>query len=388
MVKRWIARRYGDSISHSMGYNTKTIRRFEDTIDFSLGDPDFHTSEQIIKKAFEDALKGHTHYTDFFGDPELIEEICKFYQEDFGCFVDKREVMVTTSGCHALWLAMQAIINDGEEVILTDPHFTPYSEQIKMAGGIPKYLPTFEKEKFEVNPSRLETLITEKTKAVILNIPNNPTGACLDLNTLYEIGEICQSYDLIVIADHCYSNFSFGKEFVPIFSLPQMKERTISTESFSKNYAMTGWRIGYTVAHESIIQVMKEINENNVFTAPSISQRAAIYALRYRKSISAPIIKEIEKRMGYAYRRVNKIPKLSSILPDGGMYLFVNIKNTGLPSHVISQKIFEESHILILPGTMFGQYGEGYLRLALTVNIEKMEEAFDRIEKMDIFKMK
>ncbi|NLM44446.1 MAG: pyridoxal phosphate-dependent aminotransferase, partial [Clostridiales bacterium] len=382
---RFISKRYWNLVPTAMSESGCRINQYEDIINLSLGDPDLNTDERIIDGAMKDAKLGHTHYTDFFGDPELREEILKYFKEDFDLNFEDDEVMVTTSGCHAMWLVLEAILDDGDEVIIHEPYFTPYPQQIELARGKPITLETYEDEEFQINVDRLEKLITNRTKAVIINTPNNPTGVCFSRKTMEDIAEVAIKHDLIVIADDIYTSFSYAEPFIPMVSLPGMKERTITIGSFSKNFVMTGWRIGYVMAPEYLIETIKNINENNVFTAPSVSQRAAIYALRLRKDICPPIIEEYKKRMMYAYERVCRIPNMSCLPPKGSIYLFVNIKNTGLSSEEVCDKLLKEAHILALPGNAFGKCGEGYIRLALTVNIDKLKEAFDRIENMDIF---
>lgn len=384
MKHKFISKRYWNSISTPMGESASLLNKFDDIIDFSLGDPDFTTPEPIIDLAMKDAKDGHTHYTDFYGDPELRDEITKFYKDEYGLDVRREEIMVTTSGCHAMWLVLEAILDDGDEVIVPDPYFTPYPQQVQLTRGKPVFLPTYEEEMFEINVERLEKLITNRTKALIVNTPNNPTGTCFKRKTMEDIARVAKRHDLIVIADDVYTEFSFEEPFIPMVTIDGMRERTITISSFSKNFAMTGWRIGYILAPDFIIKIVKDINENNVFTAPSISQRAALHALRMRKEICPPIVNEIKDRMMYAYDRICKIPKLSCLPPRGSMYLFVNIKETGLNSIEFCDVLLKEAHIVALPGIAFGNCGEGYIRLALTIGIPEMKEAFDRIEKISV----
>lgn len=386
MKHRFISKRYWNLIETAMGESGSLSSQFDDIINFSLGDPDLITDERIIDAAMKDAKLGHTHYTDFFGDPELRSEIVKYFKEDFDLDYETEEVMITTSGCHAMWLVLEAILDDGDEVIIHEPCFTPYPQQIELTRGKTVVLETYEDEEFQVNVERLEKLITNRTKAIIINTPNNPTGVCFSRKTMEDIARIAVKYDLIIIADDIYSSFSYDEPFIPIASLDGMKERTITIGSFSKNFVMTGWRIGYVLAPEYIIKTIKNINENNVFTAPSISQRAAIYALRLRKSITANIVEEYKRRMMYTYERICNIPNMSCLPPKGSIYLFVNIKKTGLTSEEVCGRLLNEAHILALPGNTFGRCGEGFIRLALTVSIDKLKEAFDRIEVMDIFR--
>ena len=386
MKHKFIAKRYWKDQSTAMGQSDVLAKTFDDVINLSLGDPDLTTHELIIEKAFEDAKAGHTKYTDFRGDPELRSEICKFYKEEYGMDVADEEVFVSASACLGMYLALEAIVDDGDEVILQAPYFTPYPQQVELARGIPVELPTYEEDDFQINIDRLESLITERTKALVINSPSNPTGNCLTVETMEKIGAIAEKYDLIVISDDIYTSFSYQNPFVPFASLPGMKERTIILNSFSKNFTMTGWRVGNIIAPDYIIRTVQQINENVVFTAPSISQRAAIYALRNRETVQPEMVAEYKKRMFFAAEKINEIPKMSVICPPkGSFYLFINIKKSGLTSEEAADVILRKAHVLMLPGNAFGNCGEGYLRIACTVGVDKLGEAMDRIKKISEF---
>ena len=383
MKHKFIAKRYWKDQSTAMGQSDVMAKSFDDVIDLSLGDPDLTTDIRIINAAFEDTKVGHTKYTDFRGDPELRQEICRFYKEEYNMDVADEEVFVAASGCLAMYLVLEAIVDDGDEVILQAPFFTPYPQQVELARGIPVELPTYEEEDFQINVERLESLITERTKALVINSPSNPTGNCLTVETMEKIAEIAEKYDLIVISDDIYTAFSYQNPFVPFASLPGMQERTIIINSFSKNFTMTGWRVGNIIAPDYIIKIVQQINENVVFTAPSMSQRAAIFALQHRDEVQPPMIEEYRKRMFYAAERINEIPKMSVIYPPkGSFYLFINIKEMGMSSVEAADFILQKAHVLMLPGDAFGKCGEGYVRIACTVNIDTLKEAFDRIEKI------
>lgn len=381
-----ISKRYWNSVSTPMGASSGFLSMYDDIINFSLGDPDITTDERIIRKAFEDALAGHTHYTDFYGQRELRESISEYYKSEYGHHLEVEEIMVTTSGCHAMWLVMEAILDDGDEVIIPSPFFTPYPQQVKLARGIPVMLDLKESDDYQIDVDSLRSLITNRTKAIILNTPSNPTGSCLTRETMLSIAKIAEEFDLLIIADDIYTKFSFSEPFIPFATLPGMKERTITIGSFSKDYAMTGWRIGYILSNPSTITILKDINENNVFTAPSISQRAALHAIALRDEIQPPMIEEFRNRVFAAYERIKGLNNISVLPPKGTFYLFPNIKATGLTSQEVADRILEEAHVLVLPGNAFGDNGEGYIRIAVTVGIDKINEAFDRIEKMDIFR--
>ncbi|MBT9130771.1 MAG: Aspartate aminotransferase [candidate division WS2 bacterium] len=386
MKHKYIAKRYWKDITTSMGQVGVLAKQYNDVINLSLGDPDLITHDIIIENSMKDAKAGHTKYTECGGDPELRNEIRKYYKEEYGFDFSDNEVMVTASGCHAMYLALEAIIDDGDEVIIHTPCFPPYQQQIVLARGIPIELDTYEEEDFQVNIERLKSLITDRTKAIIINTPTNPTGNCFTRKTFEEIGKIAMEYDLIIIADDIYVSFSFDEPFIPITTMEGMRERTITINSFSKDFTMTGWRVGNLIAPDFIIKTTQQINENVVFTAPSISQRGAIHALRNRKEIQPPMIAEYKSRVFYAADRINEIPNMSVLPPKATFYLFVNIKETGLTSMEVSDRILREAHVLTIPGITFGACGEGYIRIACTVNNVVLKEAFDRIGKMDIFK--
>lgn len=385
MKHRFLAKKYWKDASTPFGTTNEKAAQFDDCINLSIGDPDLITDKIIIDGAYQDALKGHTRYTNMYGDIELRDEIRKFYKDEYDLDIAPDEVIVTTSGLIAMYMALQAILDEGDEVIIQSPFFTPYTAQVEMARGIPVELDTYEEEDFQINIDRLKSLITPRTKALIINTPSNPTGSCLSADTLGEIAKIAEEEDLIVIADDIYTSYSFEKDFIPFMSMPGMRERTITINSFSKNFIMTGWRVGNIIAPAFIVRVLKDMGENIVYSAPAPSQRAAIYALRNRKVIQPPIIVEYRKRMEYAAERINRIPWMSVITPPkGSFYLFINIKKSGLSSLDAADMILEKAHVLLLPGNAFGRCGEGYLRLACTVGVDKLEEAFDRIEKIEL----
>ena len=385
MSDRFVSSRYRGQASTPMSSSVDRATRFDDVINFSLGDPELTTDTRIIDAAAADARAGHTHYTDTYGDPELREEIRAGHAEDHGHRHDPAGVMVTTSACHGMWLVLETILDDGDEVVLLAPYFTPYPHQVRLARGVPVVVDTLEEDGYQVRPESLEAAITERTRAIILNTPANPTGACLSRSTSEAIAQIAERHDLVVIADEIYTAFSYAEPFEPFVTIPGMAERTITLNSLSKDYVMTGWRIGYVLGPPEVVRAMKDVNENNVFTAPSVSQRAALHALRMRHEIVPPIRELYRDRLMHAYERVCGTPGMSSLQPGGSIYLWVDISETGLSSAEVSERIFDEAHVLTLPGNAFGDCGEGYLRLAMTVSRERIDEAFDRIARMPLF---
>lgn len=385
MKNKYISKRYWKDSSTEMSAVDDKLRAFDDIINLSIGDTDINTPKIIMEKAFQDAYDGHTKYTDSRGYVELRDTISLFYKEEYKMDVKDENIMVTAGGCISMFLALEAILDDNDEVIVHTPCFTPYFQQIELSRGIPVVLETFEEENFQINIEKLESLITERTKAIILNTPGNPTGACMSLETLKNIAKVCIKHDILVVADDIYRLYCFNEPFVPISSIDGMFDRTITINSFSKDYCMTGFRIGNIIANKDIIKTIQLINENVMYTATSISQRAAIYALENRREVQPPIFEEYKKRVLYSADRISKITNMSVHKPQGSFYLFVNIKNTGLSSKEVSELLLDEAHILVIPGNAFGDAGEGYIRIALTCGVEKLKEAFDRIEKMKIF---
>lgn len=384
-MKSLISGRYQKSEKTAMGEVFDFLKKYDDIINLSIGDPDIITDSSVIERMAEDAKAGHTKYTDYRGYPELRAEIAKFYKEEYDADVDDSEIFISAGGCVSMYLVMEAILNDGDEVIIPDPYFVPYPSQVELARGKAVMLPTYEEEGFQINIDRLEKLVTEKTRAIILNTPNNPTGSCLSLETMHKIAEFCEKHDIIVVADDIYTAFSFDSEFVPIMNIDSMKKRTITINSFSKNFVMTGFRVANIIAPEEVIQTIQKINENVVFTTPSVSQRAALHALRMRHQIQPAIIEQFRERVKYCRQRVNSMKNMSVLEEGGSFYVFPNIKATGLSSNEVTKLMMEEAHVLVLPGNAFGSCGEGYIRISCTVGIEKLREAFDRIEKMKIF---
>ncbi len=383
-MKQLLNQRFLVPQSSAMAEVTEMAARYGDVINLSIGDPDIPTPRGIIQQVYEDALAGHTKYTDPRGYPELRQAIRDFYREEYGDQVEDQEVFVTASGVVGMYLAMQVLLDPGDEVIIPDPYFTCYADQVQAAGGVPVFLPTREEEGFAIDLERLESLVTPRTKAVLINTPNNPTGACLSRKQLEQLAEFCMKRDLYVVADDIYTNFTYGEPFFPIRALPGMGERTITVNSFSKNFIMTGFRVGNIIAPAEVVRALKQMNEYVVYSAPALSQRGALWALRERARLEPPILQQFRERMEYAAKRINQVGWMTVPVPQGSIYLFPSIRRTGMTSAQVTRRILEEAHVLVLPGDTFGACGEGYLRIACTVENSVMGEAMDRIAGMRI----
>lgn len=379
-MRNFIADKFKER-NYSMGNKTFSKESRYSPINLGIGDLDITTDEIIIEKAMNDAKAGHTHYTESHGYLELREEICRYHKENFKNYdFSPENVMVVSGACHGLYLLLKSILNPEDEVILLAPFFPVYADQITLSNGKPVIVETKFENGFQIVKEDLEKAVTEKTKAVIINSPSNPTGVCYNIESLNIIREFAIEHDILVIADDVYDFFSYEKEFIPITTLPDMKERTVTICSFSKNFAMTGWRIGYVFADPEIIDCINFINESIVYSACSVSQRCALYALKDFKRLKKNIVPIFKERVEYCYNRIKNIDFLDCFKAEGGIYLFINIKKTGMTSQEFTDYLLENYNILVVNGDTFGV--KGFVRIACTLDIEILKEAFDRIEKI------
>lgn len=378
MMRNHIAERF-QHYSGGLSLDTEALKRYPDVIDLSIGDTDFTTDRRIIDAAFADACAGYTHYGDPKGDPELISAIRRAWKEDFGQDVSEQEVLVTTSSCIGMSQALMGILNPGNEVIVFGPYFADYASQAALAGGRAVEVPTYEADAYRPQEDALRRAITPKTRAMIVNTPCNPTGAAYDMDTLQMLARVAQEYDLLILADEIYTRYLYDGEFIPMRTLPGMADRTVTLNSFSKNFLMTGWRVGYIIAHPELIQVFKAVNDALTYAAPSISQRAAIKALSIRDEIAEAYITKYRDRVFYASDCIEKIPYLTLLRPRGTFYLFPGIQKTGMDDRTFASFLLEKAHLLVSPGCAFGKAGERHFRIACTVSRDKLEEAMKRL---------
>ena len=377
-MRRHIAERF-QNYSGGLSLDTEALKRYPDIIDLSIGDTDFTTDRRIIDAAYADACAGYTHYGDPKGDPELITAIRRAWREDFGQELSEDEVLVTTSSCIGMSQTLMGILNPGDEVIVFGPYFAAYASQIALAGGRTAEVVTREANGYRPHEEDIRRAITPKTRAMIVNTPCNPTGAAYDMDTLRMLARIAEEYDLLILADEIYTRYLYDGEFVPMRTLPGAADRTVTLNSFSKNFMMTGWRVGYIIAHPDLIHVFKAVNDALTYSAPSISQRAAIRALSLRDEIAEAYITKYRDRVFYASDCIEKIPYLTLLRPRGTFYLFPGIQKTGMDDRTFASFLLEKAHLLVSPGCAFGKAGEGHFRIACTVSRDKLEEAMKRL---------
>ncbi|MFI3605542.1 pyridoxal phosphate-dependent aminotransferase [Vagococcus fluvialis] len=359
---------------------TTMASQIDNLLNLSIGDPDLVTNLAISQAAFEDVKNGHTHYTASDGSADFIESVINFYQKQYDLNFKKNQVRATVGALQGMYLTLQVLLNKEDEVIIHEPFFSPYRTQVIEAGGTPVIIPTFEEDGFQINIDILKAAITSKTKAIIINSPNNPTGAVFSKETFKEIADLAIEHDFFILSDEVYEAFSFYEGFTPMATFAP--NHTITFSSFSKAFAMTGWRIGYMIAPDYINAACKLLNEDITFSAPTPSQRAGIYALNNYQELVPEVVAVFKERLEYVEKRVKEIPFLSLHPVKGSMYAFINISASGLTSMDFATKLLQEQQVLVIPGKAFGNSGDNYIRLAATQSIDVLKEAFDKIEKL------
>ncbi len=377
-----------EMISKKMGSIPPSgIRKFfdlaanmDDLISLGVGEPDFTTPWHIREAALYSLEQGKTMYTSNYGLLELREEISNDLKLHYNLnYNAEDQILVTVGVSEALDLALRALIDVGDEVLLPEPAYVSYQPSVLLAGGNVVKIRTSQEEEFKLKADILEESITSNSKVLILCYPNNPTGAIMEKEDLEEIAQVVEEYNLIVLADEIYSQLTYHGEHVSFASLPGMKERTILFNGFSKAYAMTGWRLGYAAASQSIIKAMMKIHQYTMLCAPIISQNAALEALRNGKDDMKKMIKSYNQRRRVIVKGLNDIG-LECFEPKGAFYAFPNIKNTGLSSKEFAQRLLKEAGVAVIPGDVFGETGEGHIRCSYATALDDIYEALNRME--------
>ena len=362
------------------------IRKFFDllssidgVISLGVGEPDYATPWHIRESAIESIEKGQTMYTSNSGMPELRKELARFLKNEYKVDYDPTSELLITVGCsEALDLTMRAIIDPGDEVIIPNPCFVAYGSCVTLAGGKPVHIPTYEVNNFEISAQDIEKYITNKTRAILIGYPSNPTGAVLRRQKLAEIAALAIKYDLTVISDEIYSKLVYGAEFTCFASLPGMKERTVFLGGFSKAYAMTGWRIGYAAAPKEIIAAMHKIHQYTMMCVSTMSQMAALEALKGDQDSVTEMVEDYNRRRQVMVKGLRDIG-LTCYEPKGAFYCFPSIKCTGMTSEDFAEKLLSEEKVAVVPGSAFGKCGEGYIRCCYATSLADIEEALKRL---------
>lgn len=358
------------------------VSEMPDAISLGVGEPDFETPWHIVDEGIYSLEKGKTYYTSNSGLMELRTEICKWYARKYDVHFDPaKECLITVGGSEGIDLALRALINPGDEVIIPEPSYVSYVPCATLTGAVPVVIDLKNENSFKLTASELEEHITDKSKVLILSFPNNPTGAIMTREDLEPIAELAIKHDLYVISDEIYSELTYTEEpHCSIASLPGMEERTIVINGFSKAYAMTGWRLGYAMAPQAICKQMTKIHQFCIMCAPTTSQYAAIEALRDGDKDIATMRKSYDERRRYLFKRLNDMD-MPAFEPLGAFYIFPSIQKFGLSSDDFATKLLENQKLAVVPGTAFGNSGEGFIRISYAYSIDQLREAVDRIEK-------
>lgn len=353
----------------------------KDAISLGVGEPDFDTPWHIREEGIYSLEKGKTFYTSNSGLVELREEIGNYIKRKYDVEYDpKSETLVTVGGSEAIDIALRAMIDPGDEVLVPQPSYVSYVPCVRLAGGTPVIIELEEKDKFKLTREKLENAITKKTKILVLPFPNNPTGAIMDYDDLSQIVDLIRENDLYIITDEIYSELTYGKKHASIVSFPGMKERTILINGFSKSYAMTGWRLGYSVGPEVIIQQMTKIHQYAIMCAPTTSQYAAIEALKNGDEDVDFMRNAYDQRRKYLVNKLRAMG-LDCFEPEGAFYVFPSVKKFNMTSDDFATSLLNAEKVAVVPGTAFGASGEGFLRISYAYSMEDLKVALERIER-------
>ncbi len=363
----------------------KILEQNKGIISLGAGEPDFPTPPNIVKAAKEALDEGRTHYSPYGGSKELREAMVEKLDKENNIDADPDEVMVSCGSKESILLFLSAILNPGDEAIIQDPGYLGYPPIIKFLSGVSVRLTLREDENFDINPDELEKLVTDKTKIIILNSPSNPTGCIIRKKTLEEIADIAVDKDLFVMSDEAYERIIYDDEkHVSIASMNGMKDRTISLYTFSKAYAMCGFRVGCGVAERKLVDNTKKLKICTTISAPAPSQFAAVEALKGKDSKKHVdgMIKEYDRRRKMLLKRLNKMSGVSCVVPKGAFYAFTNISGLKMKSKEAQKMLLDKACVLTVPGMEFGNHGDNNLRMSYATSYEKIEVAMDRLEKI------
>ena len=358
------------------------LSSMEGVISLGVGEPDYATPWHIRETAIHSLEKGYTMYTSNSGMPELRQELSRYLKDSYDLLYDPTsELLITVGVSEGLDLAMRAILNPGDEVIMPDPCYVSYDPCVILAGGKPVMVPTNEENNFEIRAAEIEARVTDKTKAILIGYPANPTGAVMPRDKLSEIAKVAQRHQLLVVCDEIYAKLIYGVEHTCFATLPDMKENTILLGGFSKSYAMTGWRIGYAAASRDIIAAMTKIHQYTMMCVPTMAQVAAIEALRTGEPSVLEMVEDYNRRRQLIVKGLNDIG-LPCFEPKGAFYAFPSIKGTDMTSEEFAEKLLIEEKVAVVPGSAFGQCGEGYVRCCYATSLADIEEALSRMMRL------
>lgn len=356
------------------------VSEMPEAISLGVGEPDFDTPWKIREEGIYSLERGRTFYTSNSGLVELRQAICDYSKRKYNLDYNEKECLVTIGGSEAIDIAFRAILNPGDEVIVIQPCFVSYAPCVILAGGTPVYLNLSVENEFKLTVEELERVVTDKTKAIIMAYPNNPTGAIMTKEELEPIADFIKEKDLVVLSDEIYSELTYGCDHTSIASFPGMKERSIVINGFSKAFAMTGWRLGYALGPEEVMEQMTKIHQFAIMAAPTTSQYAAIQAMTDCDKEVEEMKESYNQRRRYLIKAFERMG-LECFEAKGAFYMFPSIKEFGLTSEEFATKLLEEEELAVVPGSAFGECGEGFIRISYAYSINELKEALSRIER-------
>lgn len=362
------------------------IRRFfdlaatmDDVISLGVGEPDFSTPWSIRKEAIDVLERRKIVYTANAGLAQLREEVSAYQERKIHTHYDpEHEIVITVGGSEAIDISVRGLVNPGDEVLIVEPSFVCYAPIVQMAGGIPVPIPTKQENHFKLTAQELREKITDKTKLLVLPFPNNPTGAIMTREDLEQIAEVLRDTNIMILSDEIYSAMTYGKKHCSIVEIDGMKERTVVVDGFSKAFAMTGWRLGYLCAPEPVAKQLVKIHQYIIMSSPTVSQYAAITALKECEHDVERMVKEYNIRRRYLVEAFNRIG-MTCFSPEGAFYVFPSIQNTGMSSEEFCEKLLEEERVAVVPGNAFGESGEGFVRVSYAYSLRHLMEAVSRM---------
>ncbi|MGM0902773.1 MAG: aminotransferase [Bacillota bacterium] len=362
------------------------IRRFfdlasgmEGVVSLGVGEPDFVTPWTVREAAILSLEQGYTSYTANAGLLELRQEIAAYMAREFGVlYQPESEIIVTVGASQAIDIALRSILDPGDEVIVVEPCFVSYSPLVTLAGGTPIHVQAETEQEFKISPEKLESAITSKTKAIMICSPNNPTGTMLNKEELQQIAKIAERYDLLILSDEIYAELVYDEAYTSMAAISGMKERTILISGFSKGFAMTGWRLGFVCAPEEISAAMLKVHQYGMMCAPTMAQYAGLEAMKNGRDEVEEMRKSYRRRRNYMVSSFNELG-LTCHSPGGAFYVFPSIQSTGLTSDQFAEQLLMEEKVAVVPGSVFGESGEGFIRCSYATSIEQLQEAIKRI---------
>jgi aminotransferase len=380
-TERYLARRVADLRPSGIRKFFDIVATMDDVISLGIGEPDFVTPESILQAGIRSLQNGETHYTSNAGMIELRRAVSEHLERLYGVQYDPaKEVVMTVGVSEALYLALTALLEPGDEVIIPTPCFVSYQAEVILAGGVPVEVPSSVENHFMPRPADIAAAITPRTKIIFIGYPNNPTGAVATREVLQELGQIAEAHDLIVISDEIYDRLVYGINHVCFAALPAMRERTITLGGFSKDYAMTGWRIGYAAAPAGILKGLVRIHQYTIMSAPTTAQYGAFEALQHGDAYVEQMRGEYDRRRQLIVGGLNDLG-LATFEPRGAFYAFPNISASGMDDETFAQRLLDEERVAVVPGSSFGVGGEGFVRCSYATAYEKIEEALHRMER-------